>query len=381
MRLADSTLKMKVFTAAEFFAGIGLVRLALAASGVEAVWANDFDPNKNRLYEANFGSGEYRLADVRTVAGDDVPSIDIATASFPCTDLSLAGGRRGLAGEQSGMFWEFARVLSEMGRRRPGTILLENVPGLVTSHGGRDLAAVIERLNGLGYTCDIVQVNASRFVPQSRPRLFIIGAGARLHDRPLTADWLRPQRIIDFVIDHPELDLQAAPARPPEAVSTRLADIVERPGPDDSVWWRSERLSAFVESLTATHAERLDAMRRSDRVSWRTAYRRTRAGMPVWEIRADEIAGCLRTPRGGSSKQAVVEAGGGDVRVRWMNPCEYARLQGAPADFQFGGAPDSHVMFGFGDGVCVPAVTWVLDSLVLPSVRTQHPPLDFGLGR
>src|SRR5439155_26769105 len=116
--------------AAEFFAGIGLVRAALADAGVDVVWANDIHPMKARLYAANFGSEHYVVGDVRAVRGGDVPPVDVATASFPCTDLSLAGWRRGLAGEQSGLFWEFARVLEEMGPHRPRAVLLENVPGL-----------------------------------------------------------------------------------------------------------------------------------------------------------------------------------------------------------------------------------------------------------
>lgn len=106
-------------TAAEFFAGIGLVRLALEQEGFSVIFANDIEPSKFAFYAANFGPSHFVLGDVRHIHGDDVPDVDLATASFPCTDLSLAGWRRGLSGEQSGMFWEFVRVLREMGSRRP----------------------------------------------------------------------------------------------------------------------------------------------------------------------------------------------------------------------------------------------------------------------
>lgn len=142
------------FRAAEFFAGIGLVRMALERVGIEVVWANDIEPIKERMYSENFGPALFHLGDVRQLRGVDLPDVDVATASFPCTDLSLAGWRRGLAGAGSGMFWEFARVLEEMGERRPSAILLENVPGFATSHGGADLRAAVERLNELGYWCD-----------------------------------------------------------------------------------------------------------------------------------------------------------------------------------------------------------------------------------
>ena len=105
--------------AAEFFAGIGLVRRALEQEDFRVVFANDIEPAKAALYRANFDASDLVVGDVRNVRGKDVPDIDLATASFPCTDLSLAGNRAGLSGEHSGMFWEFARVIREMRRRGP----------------------------------------------------------------------------------------------------------------------------------------------------------------------------------------------------------------------------------------------------------------------
>jgi DNA (cytosine-5)-methyltransferase 1 len=110
-----------------------LVRLALENEGFEVVFANDIEPSKGAMYAANFDASHFVLDDVRRVRGADVPCVDLATASFPCTDLSLAGCRAGLGGTQSGMFWEFARVLEEMGGRRPRAVLLENVVGFATS--------------------------------------------------------------------------------------------------------------------------------------------------------------------------------------------------------------------------------------------------------
>jgi DNA (cytosine-5)-methyltransferase 1 len=106
-------------------------------------------------------------------------------------------------------------------------------------------------------------------------------------------------------------------------------------------------------------------------LGWATAYRRTRRGVAVWEIRADKLSGCLRTTAGGSSKQAIVEAGKGSLRIRWMTALEYARLQGIP-DLNFGGASESQVRFALGDAVCVPAVEWLGRHLVLPLVRARQ---------
>lgn len=167
---------------AEFFAGIGLVRAALEAEGARVVWANDIDPIKRTMYVDNFGDHDFVLDDVANVRGNDIPDIDLATASFPCTDLSLAGNRAGLEGRESGTLWQFTRILGEMGARRPPLVMLENVPGLITSHGGADMEGLISRLNDLGYACHVFVADASWFVPQSRQRVFVIGSRNAVDD-------------------------------------------------------------------------------------------------------------------------------------------------------------------------------------------------------
>jgi len=360
--------------AAEFFAGIGLVRSALEQAGISVVFANDIEPAKARLYAANFDASDFVLDDVRTVRGGDIPDVEIATASFPCTDVSLAGNRLGLSGDQSGMLWEFARVIEEMGGRKPPLILLENVIGFATSHGGADLANAIQRMNALGYHCDIVVLDAAWFVAQSRPRMFIIGSR---FPSSWQSDWsttrLRPAWIGDFVSRHPDLDMHAMPLTAPAPKRQTLAGYVEKLPRTDARWWDPARLARFIQSLSPIHTTRLAELSGGSRVSWATAYRRTRNGTAVWEIRADAISGCLRTARGGSSKQAVVEAGRGTVRVRWMTAREYARLQGAP-DFQLGTASENAAMFGLGDAVCVPAVAWIAQSYLAPLLRANTKP-------
>ncbi len=363
--------------AAEFFAGIGLVRAALVEAGVDVVWANDIHPVKARLYAANFPSDDYVVGDVRAVRGSDLPAVDLATASFPCTDLSLAGWRRGLAGEQSGLFWEFARVLREMGAQRPRAVLLENVPGLATSHGGGDLRDAVAQLNALGYSCDVFQVDARWFVPQSRPRLFIVGIPDEVGERPEAPDDLRPQHLVDFARRNPGLRLHASPllSSLPRRDTRTLADVVEPLAGTDDAWWGPARTARFVASLSPLQAERLRQLRHAPAATWRTAYRRTRDGVAVWEVRPDPIAGCLRTARGGSSKQALVEAGAGQLRIRWMTGREYARLQGVADGFGFAGLSRNQVMFGFGDAVCVPVVAWIAREYLVPVLagETQAP--------
>ena len=168
-------------TFAEFFAGIGLVREAIEPLGWKCAFANDISHAKAEMYDARFGLRDFVIEDIRRVTAQSLPAnIDLATASFPCIDLSLAGNRAGLAGEHSGTIWPFLELLTTRSRQGgpPPAVLLENVTGFLSSHGGRDLAAVCERLAALGYVIDLVVVNARWFTPQSRPRLFVLGMRA-----------------------------------------------------------------------------------------------------------------------------------------------------------------------------------------------------------
>ncbi|MFD6712350.1 DNA cytosine methyltransferase [Micromonospora chalcea] len=365
-----------MLTAAEFFAGIGLVRLGLQEAGISVVWSNDIEPAKQEMYEGHFGNTEghvFKPGDVGKVKGSDMPSnLDLAWASFPCTDLSLAGWRRGLSGSESSTFWGFTKVLEEMGEDgRPAVVALENVVGFATSHGGEDLATAIRELNRLGYSVDVLTLDARRFVPQSRPRLFLVGALNPPEDEPVPNSELRPDWL-QAPFGDPTLTTHRAalPAPPPPKIEG-FSKLVEAVGPDG--WWDEKRRDAFLTSLSPVQAGRLEDLKARKTVTYRTAYRRTRNGKPTWEIRPDDISGCLRTARGGSSKQAVVEVGGGAVRVRWMTPLEYARLMGA-GDYTLSNLRSNQALFGFGDAVCVPVVAWLAEKYLVPLMNGEMKP-------
>ena len=309
------------------------------------------------MYEANFGRQDFRLGDIREVNGSDVPDVEVATASFPCTDLSLAGQRRGLNGEQSSMFWEFARVLEEMGSRRPRAVMLENVPSFASSHGGKDLRDALSCLSQLGYDSEVIRVDARHFVPQSRERLFVC---ARQASGDARQNWQST-----FDQRAPSIVPRTAAAPPP------LDYLLDDLPPDATQWWDEPRAGRLVDSLSEVQRARFDRSRYADAVCWTTGYRRTRAGRAVWELRRDGISGCLRTARGGSSKQALVQAGLGDFRVRWMTSREYARLQGASSYVIPDTVTENQALSGFGDAVCVPAVEWVARSFIAPALQGQ----------
>ena len=322
--------------AAEFFSGMGLVRAGLEPCGVQTIFANDVDRTKAALYRGNWGEEELRVADIRDLTGDDVPTVDVATSSFPCVDTSVAGDRAGLNGEQSGLVLEFVRILAEMGDRSPRAVLLENVPGFLTSNDGLDFDRVKCLLLDLGYDSQPLCVDAAAFVPQSRPRVFVLGIkGGSCH-----------------VPDPPECRRDL-----------RLFDIASR----RRKWWNGELKEQFLASLSDLQAERLERHRVNRRISYLGAYRRTRKKRPVWEIRSDEIAGALRTTGGGSSRQAIVRAGRGKVDVRWMDLREYARLQGA-GHLRYRAVSERQAMYALGDAVCIPVIQWIGENWLCPAL-------------
>lgn len=312
--------------AAEFFAGMGLMRAGLERVGVSTVFANDIDATKAALYRANWGDDGLVVDDIRNLAGSDIPDADVATASFPCVDMSMAGNLAGLDGEQSGLIVEFCRILAEMDDRRPAAVIVENVPGFLTVNGGTDFERVMEMLEALGYNVETVVVNACGFVPQSRARVFLLGSRG-------------PQPTLP---------------PPPDETTLRLVDVAAVGGD----WWPTARRDAFLESLSPLQRTRIETWRSEDRVRCLGAYRRTRNGRAVWEVRGDEIAGALRTTSGGSSRQALVRVGGGCFDVRWMGVAEYARLQGAET-LAYDAVSERQAMFALGDAVCVPVIEWL----------------------
>ena len=135
--------------AAEFFAGIGLMRAGLERVGATTVFANDIDRTKAALYRANWGDDTLVVDDIRNLTGDDIPDAEVATASFPYVNMSLAGHLAGLDGEHSGLITEFCRILAEMGERRPTAVIAENVPGFIAVNDGRDFAQIVGMLETL----------------------------------------------------------------------------------------------------------------------------------------------------------------------------------------------------------------------------------------
>lgn len=360
-------------TVVEFFAGIGLMRMGLEREEWSVIFANDIDKDKYEMYTGHFSDAlsHFLLKDIHALSAADIPSAALATASFPCNDLSLAGMRKGLAGKQSSAYWGFVRILEEMGSRRPPIVLLENVAGFLTSHGGRDFQAALLALNRLGYAVDAMIIDASRFVPQSRVRLFVVGVFKNMDSRWTATESLRfyqsdvrPKALADFILMHPEIvwEIRAMPKLP--AKKLKLIEIIEDIEDVSPFWWNPQRRDYLIAQMSPKHAQQLAAMRQGEQWSYGTVFRRVRKGKSMAELRVDGIAGCLRTPRGGSGRQILVRAGFGRVDARLLTPRECARLMGAD-DFVIE-APLNQALFGFGDAVCVPVISWIARNYLTP---------------
>ena len=367
---------------AEFFAGIGLMRIGLERAGWNIVFANDIDEDKQHMYRDNFGaSSEFILEDVHKLEPNQIPDIALATASFPCNDLSLAGARKGLAGTQSSAFWGFVEVLSKMGSRRPMLVLLENVTGFLTSDNGNDFRDALLALNRLGYAVDAFIIDAGRFVPQSRQRLFVVGKRttnvSALNETPkFYESECRPSALADFIMWNGDINWQIRPLPPLPRTEKLLPDILENISPNSKIWWSEERCNYLLNQMSPKHRAQADLMMKGKETSYGTVFRRVRNEKSMAELRVDGIAGCLRTPRGGSGRQILFAAGKGRFAVRLLTPRECARLMGAD-DFVIK-VPLNQALFGFGDAVCVPVIEWIASNYLNDVWEQDYAPQKIG---
>lgn len=356
----------------EFFAGGGLAGVGL--SGFETLFANDFDPAKADAWRTNHPAiaERLRVGDVWAVSPDDLPgAADVAWASSPCQDLSLAGRRGGLAAQRSGAFWGFWRLMEGLidQGRAPRLLVIENVMGLLSSNGGADFRTLCAALQAGGYRFGALEIDAALWLPQSRPRLFIVAvrdAAVPIGQPGLFHTPRIRQAQADLAPDLSQSWIWWAMSSPPRR-NLDLAALLE---PDDAVIWMTPEATARQLALLAPlHRARLDALLASEERRVGAGYRRVRteAGIKTQrlELRFDGLAGCLRTPAGGSSRQLIVVAERGEVRIRRLTGREAARLMGLPDSYVL---PPSEVaaLKLAGDAVAVPVVRAIGDQILGP---------------
>jgi len=354
----------------EFFAGGGMARAGLGPEWT-CLFANEFDANKGVSYQVNWGAGgELKIGDVGALIPSDLPGrADLAWGSFPCQDLSLAGIGAGLRGDRSGTFYPFWRLMQGLAGEggAPAIIALENVCGALTSHGGRDFAAICHAFHDLGYRMGALVIDAALFVPQSRPRLFLIGVreGVAIDASLLSSGPAEPfhtpalHRALEGVSPAIRANMLwwAPPA--PARRNTTFAELIED-SPTGVAWHSASQTARILSLMSPANLAKVDAAQRSGRRMVGAVYKRTRQddrGRKTQraEIRFDDVSGCLRTPAGGSSRQTVMVVEGKTIRSRLISARETARLMGLPDDYTLP-ANYNEAYHLTGDGVVVDVV-------------------------
>lgn len=367
------------FTFYEFFAGGGMARAGLGA-GWNCLFSNDFDPKKARSYEINWGGDDLRCADVESLTTEDLPGTpDLSWASFPCQDLSLAGVGAGLRGQRSGTFWPFWKLMETLCQegRAPRFIVLENVYGALRSHGGADFVAISEAIVAAGYRLGAMVIDAIHFVPQSRPRLFIVC---------VRSDVGLPTKVIQATPDpvwHPTALREAASKLssteanewiwwnpgPPPIRSVQFEDLIEEE-PEGVDWHTEETTHRLIAMMTETNKSKVRQAQAANRLTIGGIYKRTRQGVQRAEVRFD-VSGCLRTPVGGSSRQTLLLVEGEKIRSRLLSSREAARLMGLPDSYQL---PKNYneAYHLAGDGLAVPVVRFLAKKIIEPTLNSME---------
>lgn len=370
---------MARFTFYEFFAGGGMAHAGLGGDW-SCLFANDFDPAKGVAYAANWGADSLHIGDIHKVrAGDLLGCADLAWASFPCQDLSLAGAKAGLSGARSGAFWAYRDLIAKLADegRAPAILALENVVGALTSQGGQDFAGLCEALHALGYRVGAMVIDASLFTPQSRPRLFVVAARrdlsipralvARSADPALAPPALLRSRAL-LPVDVLNDWIWWAPPTP-AARNSELIDVIER-DPADVAWHTPEQTQRLLDLMSDANFAKVRAAQAKGVLQVGAIYRRTRAdgaGGKVQraEVRFDGLAGCLRTPGGGSSRQFLLFVNGVEIRSRLLSGREAARLMGLADDYRLPKRyTDAYHLLG--DGVAPPVVRHLAQHIFEP---------------
>lgn len=363
----------------EFFAGGGMARSGLGEEW-NCVFANDFSEQKAKAYRTNWGGNHLMVEDINKIPTNVLPGhADLAWASFPCQDLSLAGNGAGLKGERSGTFWGFLKLIQGLKSegRKPSMIVLENVYGTLTSHEGKDFEAIAKSVAGEGYNFGAVVMDAVQFVPQSRPRVFIICIDENMTiPEEVVCDRASPAWHPDKVI----CAYNALPKKvknkwkwwkmpePNQALQT-LNEIIEAE-PQGVKWHTKKETQKLLSMMTPLNRQKVIAAQQGGQVQVGTIYKRTREGIQRAEVRFDGVAGCLRTPSGGSSRQTIMVVEGAKIRTRLISPREAARLMGLPETYVLPSKYNEayHLV---GDGVVVPVVAHINQNVLLPVINAN----------
>lgn len=350
------------------------------------LFANDCDKLKQLTYTQNWEGDRYDLRDVAEISATDLGDlVDLAWASFPCQDLSQAGSKAGIGCEnspmatRSGAVWPFLniiRALAEQGRH-PVLLALENVLGLISSNSGTDFRSICATLGEIGYRFGAIIVDAAYFVPQSRPRVFIVAIRREVpiptslrsempHEPWHTQTLLRAKEALPREINRDWV--WWAPGTPPMNESIPLSSVINVG--DEADWNNEELTTRLISMMNHSNLARLSDAKTAARNTIGSLYLRMRPTSNGGNVQRTEIAfgptlGCIRTPKGGASRPRIIVVDGERVRTRLLSVREAALLMGLPEGFKL---PDTYnaAFRQLGDGVVTDVVRFISDRLLKP---------------
>ena len=373
------------------FSGIGGMDYGLHRAGHRHVFfcEGGGDPNGSKTEREQWAQGIYRrdvlrarwpgvpvFGDIRAlgepawgVAADEVgASVDLGRweagtgllcGGFPCQDLSVAGRRAGLAGERSGLFFEFARIIDAL---RPGWVLVENVPGLLFSNGGRDFGVVLGTLADLGYGVAWRVLDSHFFgVPQRRRRVFIVGAVADGDPRAAAGRAGEVLAVGSRCPGHPAAGSQAGP----EPAVASLSGLGNGGADDnDGQGGRlvAETLREYPRPGSNSNGQIVSHALTSEGAD--ASEDGTGRGLPVVAFHAtqDPISGHVSPAMDKEDSGSIAVSSA--VGVRRLTPTECERLQGLPDGWtQLGDTPDSRRYSALGDAVTATVAEWIGERL------------------
>jgi DNA (cytosine-5)-methyltransferase 1 len=375
-------------TAVSLFAGVGGFDLAMQRQGIDVKAAVEIDKKAREVLAKQFPSTKL-FDDVKEVTGEQlratgfIPERGIITGGFPCQDLSIAGLRKGLAGERSGLFHEIIRLADEL---RPQMFVLENVPGLLSSQQGKDMGIVITALVERGYgVCWRVLDSQNFGVPQRRRRVFIV-ASLGNHRQPVEVLFERESSQWNF--EALGKTRKAIANRAEESLRTFVKAKRAQTVDDDESWVEKETvptLNAFDIGDTRTTTAILfqgnrvgDPRFYEDGISPTVMSRWGTGGNNVplaFNMRSDDKANNMtvyETQQTGSvtalqpsplthrSQTLITQE---NTTVRRLTPKECERLQGFPDDWTADQA-DSNRYKQMGNAVTVSVAEWIMKRVV-----------------
>lgn len=260
---------MQKYKIASWFGGVGGIDLGFENTGkFETVYVNEFDPYPAQTYELNFPI-KVDCRSIEEVLPEEVPDADIYCSGFPCTDISVAGERKGLFEEdgsytRSGLFFENTRIIKA---KKPRILFFENVKNLVGHDNGTTFRLICEELDSLGYLYTYKVLNAMEYgnMAQNRERIYIVAFRNEEDFRKFEwpAKITRTTTVKDIIDFHTKMDdkYYYTKGKYKGDIYEKLVDAMQDDDPDNPAiyQWRRKYVrqnkSGVVPTLTANQGE------------------------------------------------------------------------------------------------------------------------------